>query len=446
MRSSAGISRASLWDSITTMAGVAAPTIAKGVLIRRPRMVAMAERFNLDDAAVRRMQKLRARYGEDPLLLRSPGGARVVLLRGEDVKRVLQGTPEPFAARTDEKYAALAHFEPKVALVSHGPKRADRRRFSERVLELGTTVHGMGDRFADVVNEEVDTLLDEADRAGKLGWPVFFKGWYRIVRRIVLGSGARDDHELTDMLATLRAHGNWTFFHPRDDRLRRRFHERLDFHLGRVEPGSLAAVIDGVPRTPDTAPSHQVAQWLFAFDPAGMATFRALGLLSTHHDQRERAMAEVRARESLAYPFLRATLLEALRLWPTTPAILRQTTREVEWESGRLPADATIMIYAPFFHRDDERQPFAHRFDPDLWLGTEQEKTWPLIPFSSGPGLCPARDFVPLVCSLALARMLDTRRYALRTAHGLDAGSPLPGTLDNYRMEFDLALPAKRAA
>jgi hypothetical protein len=89
-----------------------------------------------------------------------------------------------------------------------------------------------------------------------------------------------------------------------------------------AEPGSLAAVMARTRTTATTAPLHQVPQWLFAFDPAGMATFRALALLATHPQAAERGRAEARAATAESgwhHPFLRATVLEALRLWPTTP-------------------------------------------------------------------------------------------------------------------------------
>jgi hypothetical protein len=39
-------------------------------------------------------------------------------------------------------------------------------------------------------------------------------------------------------------------------------------------------------------PSSQIAQWLFAFDPAGMTTFRTLALLACHRQFADRAREE----------------------------------------------------------------------------------------------------------------------------------------------------------
>ena len=60
---------ATVWDTLSFAGGVIIPTMARGAIIRRPKMVALAERLNLDQRAVRRVQALRDKYGTGPLLL-----------------------------------------------------------------------------------------------------------------------------------------------------------------------------------------------------------------------------------------------------------------------------------------------------------------------------------------------------------------------------------------
>jgi hypothetical protein len=62
----------------------------------------------------------------------------------------------------------------------------------------------------------------------------------RIVRRVVLGDSARNDHELTDLLARLRGKANWSLLHPTRSDLREEFLQRLRVQLHRAEPGSLS--------------------------------------------------------------------------------------------------------------------------------------------------------------------------------------------------------------
>ncbi|MFO7533151.1 MAG: cytochrome P450 [Candidatus Limnocylindrales bacterium] len=345
--------------------------------------------------AVRRVQRLRRRYAAGPLVLRIALRRMALVLDPGDVHRVLHGTPEPFAVSTAEKRGGLAHFEPDSSLVSHGRDREDRRRFSEVVLQIDRPAHDLAPRFLMILDEEAAELMERLRRSGRLAWSDFSETWFRVVRRVVLGDGAADDDELRDTLDRLRRRANLAILAPRNDAMRRSMHAQLEAYLRRAEAGSLAGLVGNAPVTGRTAPTHQVAQWLFAFDPAAMATFRALGLLATHSAQRRLAMREIASKPATDLEYLRACVLESLRLWPTTPLILRETTTETRWGTGTLPEGTALVIFAPFFHRDDRRIPYAHRFAPEVFLDEGVKGDWPLVPFSGGPGIYPNR---PLSC------------------------------------------------
>lgn len=188
------------------------------------------------------------------------------------------------------------------------------------------------------IEEEVSSLLGHADFTGALDWDGFATAWWRIVRRIVLGDGAREDERLTDDLRRLRERGNFAHLAPQDRRRRECFLRGLEGHVDRAEPGSLAELVAREPADGDAAPVQQIPQWLFAFDAAAWATFRALALVTAHPDTAEAARAEMSGAPEL--PLLRASVLESLRLWPTTPLLLRDTTEETTWSSGTLSARA----------------------------------------------------------------------------------------------------------
>jgi len=292
------------------------------------------------------------------------------------------------------------------------------------------------------MHEEARVLLGLAAAQGSLTWDVFAAGWWRMVRRLVLGDPAREDHELTAMLRRLRGDANWAFLAPERRALRDRFLRRLELHLSRAEPGSLAALVAAAPRSGRTAPVEQVPQWLFAFDAAGMATFRALALLAAHPAEAERAREEVDPRR-LGAPqelaFLRATLLESVRLWPTTPVILRDTTTETAWPAGTLAAGAALAIFAPYFHRDGRRLAAADAFAPRLWLdGSEPPEDWSLVPFSAGPAACPGRNLVLLSASSVLATVLASARLRLAGPRRMGPQAPLPATLSPFGLRFEV--------
>ena len=428
---------ASVADTLALTRDVILPTLAKGPIIRRRRVVGIAERHDLVGRAVRRMQQLHVRYGDVPLLMRIPVRKQAVLLAPEHVRRVLDGSPDPFAADSSEKRASLSHFNPKTVLISRGEDRADRRRFNEAVLDTGCPMHRLASRFRTVVEEEAGALLARARRGAALDWDIFSDAWFCVVRRVVLGDAARDDRSFTRLHERLRAYANLAFVQPIRHTLRDRFLTRLNQYLDDPEPGSLAAIMGGTPTTPRTAPDHQPPHWMFAADPAGMTVFRTLALLAAHPEHEERARAEAAGSEP-SLPFLRRCVLETLRLWPTTPMILRESRTETRWESGMLPAGTGILIYAPFFHRDDRHLPFAHRFAPEVWEPGGAAAQWPFVPFSAGPVRCPAEDLVLMLTSSMLAALLRAGRYRERHPARLDASRAIPSTLDNYTLRFTI--------
>src|SRR4051812_13777426 len=246
------VPRADARETAGVLADVVLPLFARGIIVRRQRVVGALDRLDADRRAVRRLQRLRRRYGPGPVLLRGvPGREVAFVLDADTARRVLDGSPVPFSPASWEKRRALAHFEPEAVLIAPVERRPELRRVNEDVLDTPRPVHRLHDQIAAKVDAEAAGML-----GGTLSWDRFAVHWWRLVRRIVLGDAARDD-DITDLLARLRADANWAFLKPRRTRLRRRFTARLQDHLDRREPGSLAAL---------GAPAGQVPQWLFAFD------------------------------------------------------------------------------------------------------------------------------------------------------------------------------------
>lgn len=436
--------RASVLDTLAVAGTVAVPLLARGLIVRRPAAVRLAEATDADRRGVRLFQRLRRTYGAGPLRLRVPGRRIVVLLAPEHVHRVLAQSPEPFSPATQEKVAALGHFQPHGVLISTGVDRTDRRRFNEDVLDSGHAVHRTADAMVGEIRREVADLVDGAARDGVLDWDAYARSWWRMVRQLVLGATARDDEALTDDLHVLRATANWAFLHPRRRARRARFLEGVRRHVARAEPGSLAASMPFAHVTARTEPEQQVPQWLFAFDAAAWASYRALALLASHPEALARARDEIAARDLSVpqdLPYLRAVVLESLRLWPTTPALLRETTAPTRWDGGRVPEDTLVVTYAPFFHRDDENLPQADRFAPELWTGPRTEADWPLVPFSAGPAECAGRNLVLHVTSTVLALLVDASGEEGPRLVGRDPLNPataLLGTLDPFSLRFAL--------
>jgi cytochrome P450 len=433
---------ASVLDTIATLTDIALPTLAKGIVIRRPRAMAVAERLNLDRRAVRRMERLSAIYGLGPLPLRIPGRSIALVLNPRDVMRILNETPAPFATSTPEKRSVLAHFEPKNVLLSDGAERAERRHYNVEALETSSPIHSLATTFVDIVNFEIRELREKVFQKHELDWTDFSAAWFRIVRRVVFGNSAREDHELSRTMEKLRYAANWGFLRPQRAGLRGHLFARIRTYLDRAEPGSLAGLMSQIHTSLVTAPEQQVPQWLFAFDPAGMATFRTLALLTAHAAYAQQARGELADPGRLATTparHTRAAVLESLRLWPTSPMILREARETTEWTEGVLPAHTTLVIFSPYFHRN-RQLPYADTFTPELWLHDPPATQWPLIPFSDGPAACPGRNLVLLLSTATIAAILGFARIRLKRPHPVLAHQPLPGTLNHFNLRFELAV------
>lgn len=430
----------------TALVDLGFPAISAGVIARRRPVMGVLERIRADDRAARRWNSLRDEFGRGPVELVLPGRRVLVILDPEDVGRVLDEAPVPFDPANREKKAALEQFQPHGVLVSQGPIRERRRAVNEAALDTGTPLHRLAEPFAAKVAAEAQELLAHIGRRGTVDAAEFTTAWWRLVRRVVLGERARNDDAVTDELWRLRGAANWSFAVPTLRRRRERFLARLYDYAETAEPGSLAGALAEVPAGGAVDPVGQMPQWLFAFDAAGIALARALALLAEHPAQRDRARADAGEPElPRLRPYLRACVLESIRLWPTTPVILRDTTEWTRWRTGSeqfaIEPDTALLILVPAFHRDRRLLPFADSFEPDIWLDGRAQQYPQLVPFSAGPAECPGRNLVLFVTSTLLAHLVSGPELRLRS-HSLTPGIPLPGTLNNFGLEF-VAEPAR---
>jgi cytochrome P450 len=428
---------------------VALPVIACGAVERRRVPMALAERFQTDRSAIRLLARLRERHGSGPLRLRVPGRSVAAVLNPEDVARLLSDSPDPFTPDTAEKHAALGKFQRHGVLVSRGAARAARRGFNEAILDTHRPLHHLAPALLPGLNEEIDRLTAAAEARGELDWRRFDQAWQRAVRGLVFGDAARDDRELTAALDSLRRSGNWAHLGRRRTRAREAFAARLRRAVGEAGPDTLAAAVrDGAAGTigdvrDDTAdaaihPEDQLAHWLFAFDATGITIARTLAVLAVHPGHRLAALNELAAEdpsEPAELPFLRACVLETVRLWPTTPVILRDSTAETRWGATTFPAGTSFLVYTPLFHRDPAR-PYADRFAPDIWLDGTAREDPSLVPFSGGPARCPGRNLALFCATSALARLLREREWRPASPSPLYPGGPVPATLDHCSLAF----------
>jgi cytochrome P450 len=436
---------ASLLENARFNALVILPNAVQGLFRRRRAPVAAATKANVDAWAVGLLAGMKRRHGGGPVWVRVMRDRALLLLAPADVHRALEGSPDPFAADPKAKRDGMCAFQPDALTISRGDVWRNRRAFTEAVLDTGQTLHRFADRFAAVARDETDDLiLEAADDGGRLDWDRWQSAFRRLTRRVVLGDRARDDEELSDLLREMMSEANGMPGKPSERYPA--FISRLSAHVEAAEPGSLVALFDEAPSDDVTRPTGQAAHWLFAtHDTLAINAFRALVLLATHPGPRGRVDEELgdfdpesaAASDVARLDYVEVCVQEAMRLWPTTPMLSRETLTETDWGGVDVPAGTTVLIPNAFLHRDTERHPWADRFSPEQWLDGEAPDDWCFNHFSRGPQGCPGAGLALFLATAVLATLL-TRRDVELASPSLDPDRPLPHMLDFFGLRFDL--------
>ena len=446
---------ASVAENAAFNALVVVPNGVQGLFRRRPAAVRAATRADVDRWAVRLLRGMRRTYGGSPVWVRALASPALLLLDVADVRRALEGSPDPFASDPEAKRRGMEHFQPDALTISRGEAWANRRRFTESVLATEEEAHPLSGHIAAVVGEEIDALVGEVEAGGGgLRWKPWSEALWRITRRVVLGDSARDDREVSDLLARLMDEANSL---PRSEsESLAPFLARIERYVAAPEEGALVARFADAPADEGTHPARQVPHWLFAMgDTLAINCFRALAAIATHprvlaRVERETAAAGEAGAGGEAAPlagshYLGACLHEAMRLWPTTPMLSRETVRETRWDGAWVPKGSQLLIVNAYMHRDPDRHEFANRFAPEAWLDGDAGEDWAFNHFSHGPQGCPGTRLALFVGGAAIAGLLGRRRIEL-LAPRLDPDRPLPHMLDFFSIRAELGGGDRAAA
>ena len=416
-----GLPSASFGQSLRFTLAAMVPNLVQGLFRRRAKAVRAATKLNVDGRGIGAIGAIRRSHGPGPVWVRAGGDRMLLLTRTDDVRRALEGSPEPFAPDPDAKRRGMTHFQPDALTISRGELWRDRRRFAESVLDTSRPEHRLAHRFAEVADQEVEAMLDELS-SEELVWEPWQRCGWRITRRVVLGDAARDDERLTDLLAAMMDEANKL---PKDGESEHLepFLAGIRGYLEAGEEGSLAHLVGDAPSDEATKVERQLTHWLFAMgDTLFINAFRALAMVATHPGRGD----------------LEAVLQETMRLWPTTPLLSRETLEETEWDGATVPAGTQVLISNTFNHRDRQRHEGANRFEPEAWTEGDRGSDWSLNHFSHGPQGCPGASLALLVGKAALASLLEGRQVRLLSPK-LDPHRPLPEMLDFFEIRFALS-------
>jgi cytochrome P450 len=440
-----GLAHASLLESARFTLTNLLPSMVRGLAIPLPFWTEVATRFDTG-RSVATVERLTQRYAGRPVVLRGIRGKQTLLvLAADDVRRVLESPVSVYAMNAAEKRRLLSPFAPDALNGSPPELHAQRRPFNEAVLDYGHEPHRLAERFLRVVHEEVAAMLADTPF---LDYERSLAAFRRIARRCALGDAAADDTELSEEHGRLRADADWlglkVWNRRRNARLRASMDERIQRYVAAAEPGTLVSLFTSAPREAETRPNGQVPFWLMALDAVRTAVINALALLAIDPAAHERALVEIRSADAAHGPrtvaglaelgFVRACLLDSVRLWPAAAMLVRVTAAETEWYGETLPIGTRVLIPAAAHHRA-RRLAHANRFAPGLWLDGAADADWQMNVFSRGDAQCAGRNLALLLGTATLAELLRQREFELLQPR-LAPDRPLPYGINPLKVRF----------
>jgi cytochrome P450 len=251
------------------------------------------------------------------------------------------------------------------------------------------------------------------------------------------------------------------------------FYRRIGEYLERAEPDSLMARCQETPASERTAVAGQVPHWMFAmWETLSANTARTLAAILAHPEAKARVRQElaagapttsagavtgapttatdIAASDSTTgagivagapttsagitgLTYLAGCLQEAMRLWPTTPMLIREAIAEDDLAGGTVPRGTQVLIWNSFNHRDHRRDPLANAFVPERWAHGSPSPLFNHL--SSGTQVCAGQDLVLFIGRAVISALLAGDRYVL-LAPDLNPGEALPYAFDQYAFEM----------
>jgi cytochrome P450 len=181
--------------------------------------------------------------------------------------------------------------------------------------------------------------------------------------------------------------------------------------LTRARNGSREALAD------DEIEDQLVTMILAGHETTASSVAWALIALLANRAAHDRLLEEIEGRESTrgdddvaALPYLQATCLETLRLFPVVPIVARELARPFRLRDRRIPAGVFVTPCAYLAHRRAEAFPEPTAFRPERFLG-HRFTPHVYFPFGGGARRCLGMGFALLEMEIVLGMLLRTFRF-----------------------------------
>lgn len=430
-------------DSLRYTLGHVVPYFLQGIFTRNRFWFSFWSKVHRDPLAVKFCKRLRRKYRSSYIYLRMLRGKSLLVLDTDGIRRILDNSPVVYADAS-LKRRGMSHFQPHAVTISCGDEWRDRRRFNDAVLApQAECVHAYAPVFLEIVRDEAPSFLNAANR--RYRWEHFEKLFERIAIQVIFGKGVRDNAAAVALKKMMRESNRIVALRKSchfDD-----FYRRLREFLAYPIPNSLVSLCRRVASTESTQVENQIPHWLFAMkDTLAENTVRTLALILSHPEAEAKVRAECRdinvtspqAVDDLKH--LEGCIQEAMRLWPTTQILGRETLIEDALGHQIVPAGTQIIILNGFNHRDDETHESADSFRPDRWQGNTVDYHFNHL--SNGTQVCAGKKLALFIAKAVLVNVLREHHLSL-LAPKLNPQRPLPHTYNYYKIDIQCMAPAK---
>ncbi len=178
---------------------------------------------------------------------------------------------------------------------------------------------------------------------------------------------------------------------------------------------------DGTALTPREVRDEALMFMLAGSTTTADVLISALHLLGRHPEVQEQVAASA-VREAADDPedLVRASIQEAMRLYPPSYALARRVAADTELGGHAIPAGALVLVVPWATHRDPRFWPDPERFDPTRFVGEHDRPQFAYVPFSGGGRACIGRHLAMLESTVLLRALLRMHRL-----ESLDTTLPL---------------------
>lgn len=184
----------------------------------------------------------------------------------------------------------------------------------------------------------------------------------------------------------------------------------------------------------------------------------ALVLLSQHQDVQNKVYEEIQQvfedsdrpigmDDVKKFKYLDAVIKETMRVYPTTPLIMRKCKSDITLPSGLVVKEGTQLVVNIYgLHRNPKYWgPDASKFRPERFLNATPEQLSAYMPFSSGPRNCAGYRIGEISLKVIIASILQRFRLKPSSSFVYEEQNPLrmihtlvTKHVDNFQLQLEL--------